>query len=95
MALGEGVGLSAEVFNAFRCRGWTDVRLTAVRAGALLFAAGEDIVTALGLAGINHADRPFLVFSIAEEVSYKCPLLARKGKKCYTGSMMGKGENSK
>ena len=71
------------------------MRLAAVRAGALLFAAGEDIVAAFGLAGINHADRPFLAFSIAEEVSHKCPLLARKGKKCYTGSMMEKGENTK
>lgn len=52
---GQGGGVPAEEFGTFRCVCRTELRFAAVRAGALLFAAEEDIVAALGLTAVNHA----------------------------------------
>ena len=61
--LGSKYGLPAEIVGAFCRRGRTELRFTAVRAGALLHAAGKNVVAAFGLTGVNHAGHPFL-FSV-------------------------------
>ena len=51
----KGGGVPLEEFGTFCCGCRTDLLFSAVWAGALLFAAEENIVAAFGLTAVNHA----------------------------------------
>ena len=51
----KGGSVPVEELGTFRCGGWLDLLLSAVRTGALLFTAKKNIVAAFGLTTINHA----------------------------------------